>query len=80
MHSMRSLSIRLTIALAFVEIIPDQGVAGAAELDLNRAVIVVPDGLSGPENKAVQFLVEEVRARRTSTGRCRYGCHTAPSR
>ena len=34
-----------------------------AESISNRAVVVVPDGLSGPENKAVRFLVEEVRAR-----------------
>jgi len=35
----------------------------AGELDLSGAIIVVPDGLSGPENKAVRLLVEEVRKR-----------------
>ena len=35
----------------------------AAEIDLSRAIVVVPDGLSGPENKAVRLLVEEVRKR-----------------
>ena len=35
----------------------------AGEIDLTRAVVVVPDGLSGPEEKAVHVLVEEVRAR-----------------
>jgi hypothetical protein len=44
------------------------GVAGldrsmADEVDLSRAVVVVPDGLSGPESKAVSLLVEEVKAR-----------------
>ncbi len=28
-----------------------------------KAVVVVPDGLSGPENKATRLLVEEVRKR-----------------
>ena len=37
--------------------------AVSAEIDLSRAVVVVPDGLSGPENKAVRLLIEEVRAR-----------------
>ena len=37
--------------------------ATAGEIDLSRAVVVVPDGLSGPENKAVRLLVEEVRKR-----------------
>ncbi|MFI5459735.1 MAG: hypothetical protein ACHRXM_30285 [Isosphaerales bacterium] len=37
--------------------------ACAGELDLSRAIVVVPDGLSGPENKAVRLLVEEVRKR-----------------
>ncbi len=37
--------------------------AYGGEIDLSRAVVVVPDGMSGPENKAVRLLVEEVRAR-----------------
>ena len=32
-------------------------------IDLSKAVVVVPDGLSGPENKATRLLVEEVRNR-----------------
>jgi hypothetical protein len=37
--------------------------ASAIEIDLSRAVVVAPDGLSGPENQAVRLLVEEVRKR-----------------
>jgi hypothetical protein len=39
------------------------GVAFAEPIDLSKAVVVVPDGLSGPENKATRLLVEEVRNR-----------------
>jgi hypothetical protein len=35
----------------------------ASEIDLSRAVVVAPDGLSSPENKAVRLLVEEVLKR-----------------
>src|SRR5690348_10854364 len=35
----------------------------AADLDLNRAVVVTPPNLSGPAAKAAQMLVEEVEAR-----------------
>src|ERR1039458_1298759 len=35
----------------------------AKEIDLSKAVVVVPDGLSGPENKATRLLIEEVRKR-----------------
>ena len=35
----------------------------ADDIDLARAVVVVPDGLSGPESKAVNLLAEEVKAR-----------------
>jgi hypothetical protein len=35
----------------------------ADEIDLTRAIVVVPDGLSGPEAKAVNLLAEEVKAR-----------------
>jgi hypothetical protein len=37
--------------------------ARGEEIDLSRAVVVVPDGLSGPETKAVQLLAEEVKTR-----------------
>jgi hypothetical protein len=40
---------------------PDYAIA--KEIDLTKAVVVVPDGLSGPENKATRLLVEEVRKR-----------------
>ncbi len=39
----------------------DEAMADA--VDLSRAVVVVPDGLSGPEAKAVSLLVEEVKTR-----------------
>ena len=40
------------------------GVTGAgAELDLSKARVVVPGGMSGPEQKAVAMLVEEVARR-----------------
>ena len=42
-------------------VLPQFGVA--KEIDLTKAVVVVPDGLSGPENKATRLLVEEVRKR-----------------
>src|SRR5262249_13797196 len=34
-----------------------------AEIDLSRAVVVAPADFSGPENKAVQMLIEEVEKR-----------------
>jgi hypothetical protein len=37
--------------------------APAADLDLTRAAVVTPPGLSGPAAKAVRMLVEEVEAR-----------------
>jgi hypothetical protein len=37
--------------------------ARAAELDLSRAVVVAPPGLTGPAAKAVRMLVEEIEAR-----------------
>jgi len=41
------------------------GLAGtiAGEVDLSRAVVIVPDGLATAESKAVQLLVDEVRRR-----------------
>src|SRR5438046_1010438 len=49
----------LPICLVFVLSAP----AAAADLDLTRAVVVTPSGLSGPAAKAVRVLVEEVEAR-----------------
>src|SRR5581483_3113293 len=37
--------------------------AAPTEIDLTRAVIVAPPDFSGPENKAVQMLIEEVERR-----------------
>ncbi len=37
--------------------------SATAQIDLSRANVIVPDGLSGPEHKAVRLLVEEVRKR-----------------
>src|SRR5262249_34295482 len=39
------------------------GAASAADLDLTRAAVLTPPGLTGPEAKAVQMLVEEVEKR-----------------
>ena len=46
--------------------------AVAKPIDLSKAVVVVPDGLSGPENKAARLLVEEVRIARSSSGTSRF--------
>ncbi len=56
-----------TIKAAVISLV-SLGVGGSAgatagEIDFSRAVVVVPDGLNGPENKAVRMLVEEVRKR-----------------
>ena len=37
--------------------------AGSQPIDLRRAQLVIPSDLSGPENKAVELLVEEIQAR-----------------
>src|ERR1051326_2458665 len=37
--------------------------AHAAEIDLNRAIVVAPTNLAGPERKAVEMLVDEVQKR-----------------
>ena len=63
MHPARSTTTMFTMALAMLAGVALPIRAGAGEIDLTRAVVVVPDGLSGPEEKAVQLLVEEVRAR-----------------
>jgi hypothetical protein len=53
----------LIMALVVVGSVGSLRTAKAGELDLSSAVVVVPDGLSGPENKAVRLLAEEVRKR-----------------
>jgi hypothetical protein len=55
--------VRWAIAAALVAAILGRHEALADDLDLSRAVVVVPDGLSGPESKAANLLVEEVKAR-----------------
>jgi hypothetical protein len=51
------------LAALFAGWLTQLATANAKPIDLTRAVIVVPDGLSGPENKAARMLVEEVRNR-----------------
>ncbi len=61
----RSLTTMCTMGLLLLggAVGPLQARGEAGEIDLTRAVVVVPDGLSGPEEKAVRILVEEVQAR-----------------
>ncbi len=54
---------RWMIAVTLVGGIVSCREAFADQTDLSRAVVVVPDGLSGPESKAVNLLAEEVKAR-----------------
>ncbi len=54
-------SLIVTIPLSFL--IEVQTALEAGEIDLSHAVVVVPDGLSSTESKAVQVLVDEVRRR-----------------
>ncbi|MHB1556574.1 MAG: hypothetical protein ACYC61_03720 [Isosphaeraceae bacterium] len=63
-RAMRGLAIAMLLLLGGVGVPgPAAARADAKEIDLTRAVVVVPDGLSGPEEKAVHVLVEEVEAR-----------------
>ena len=62
MHAARSLTM-FTMALAMLAGVALPIRAAAGEIDLTRAVVVVPDGLSGPDEKAVHVLIEEVQAR-----------------
>ena len=65
MITARSFSRDWTIFLSvvFASSLVRGGEAPGEPIDLTKAVIVVPDGLSGPENKATRLLVEEVRNR-----------------
>jgi hypothetical protein len=54
---------RAVAAIFVVGVLGGSSTGTAADIDLSRAVVVVPDGLSGPENKAVRLLVEEVLTR-----------------
>ena len=59
----RSFVKRWVLAIVCAGGLVQPGDALAGPIDLSKAVVVVPDGLSGPENKATRLLVEEVRNR-----------------
>jgi hypothetical protein len=63
MLALKRLGVRLSVAGLLVGALLGQSRARGGEIDLDRAVVVVPDGLSASDAKAVQLLVEEVRAR-----------------
>ncbi len=63
MFVLNSPTARWVIAIVLFGRFVAQHQASAAEIDLTRAVVVVPDGLRGTESKAVNLLVEEVKAR-----------------
>jgi hypothetical protein len=54
---------RLILALLAIPLVATRLVASGPDLDLTRAVVVTPAGLSGPPAKAVRMLVEEVEQR-----------------
>ena len=62
---LRLKSVVACLIVAIVQLIMIEVQAGlrAGEIDLSHAVVVVPDGLSSTESKAVRVLVEEVRRR-----------------
>src|SRR5262249_53658075 len=53
---------RVLLFVTFLCVLTGQMIA-EAETDLTRAVVVAPADFSGPENKAVQMLIEEVEKR-----------------
>ena len=61
MPDMPILSRKVLFIIAVFAVADGQAGLKAGEIDLTRAVVVVPDGLSPTESKAVQVLVEEVR-------------------
>jgi hypothetical protein len=63
MFRLKSFIAVMMVTLSAFNAIGSQDPVLGDEIDLNRAIIVVPDGLPGPESKAVQLLVEEVKAR-----------------
>jgi hypothetical protein len=63
MQGIKSVALRLLAAIIAIIGTEAGTTTQADEIDLTRSVVVVPDGLSGPESKAVQLLVEEVRKR-----------------
>src|SRR5258708_11356572 len=54
---------RYAIAVLFVPILTAGALAQDATLDLTRAVVLTPPKLSGPEEKAVAMLIDEVEKR-----------------
>ena len=58
--SLKASPLVMMVAFTVIEVQPG---LRAAEIDLSHAVVVVPDGLSTTESKAVQVLVDEVRRR-----------------
>ena len=58
---MKIFQVRLSLWLAFFCFI--SSLPAYAQTDLTRAVVVAPANFSGPENKAVQMLMEEVEKR-----------------
>src|SRR5262245_29582182 len=60
---MIALSIRSVLCLAALLCVGAGPIIAGAEIDLAGAVVVAPADFSGPENKAVQMLIEEVEKR-----------------
>src|SRR5262249_12435842 len=60
---LKSFAVSLMGALVLTTEISGLTETRAGEIDLSRAVVVVPDGLATPESKAVQLLVDDVRRR-----------------
>ena len=63
MLGLKSFIASLMVAFVVSTVIEVQAGLRAGEIDLSHAVVVVPDGLSSTESKAVQVLVDEVRRR-----------------
>lgn len=57
------LCVALTATTLGVKAAPTQTAAAAPALDLTAAVVVAPQSVAGPENKAVEMLIEEVERR-----------------
>src|SRR5262245_20221873 len=60
---MIALSIRSVLCLAALLCVGAGPIIAGAEIDLAGAVVVAPADFSGPENKAVQMLIDEVEKR-----------------
>jgi hypothetical protein len=56
----------LQLAVMALVVFGCHGGVKAGEIDLSRAIVVVPDGLSATESKAVQVLVDECASDRES--------------